>query len=177
MLTILKIDLWAGLGSTIVGGLLAAMTVVLGVVLAQRNADRRAMSAARRKAGDDLIVEVSNLRDMATRSQRKARSGHYDLWPLRTRLYITQTALRGLSAYEETWNFYWAVRDARTIASTNDLDPDDPRALNGEEWEAFEKYIRDLDAYGDRLIKMLQECLEDPDAKIEGRPHPLTHRD
>ena len=159
---------WTGLGSAIVRSILGAATVVLGVWLAQWLKDKRARSEGRRKAGDDLIIQVSNLRDAATRSPVGRLTGDYQVWPLRTELYITQTALRGLPSYQETWEFYEAARRLQVWLSQHPQSLDGADLRTPDQDAVIDQYIVQLDAYGDRLIEMLQEKLEDKQAKIQG---------
>lgn len=160
---------WTGIGSAIVRSILGAATVVLGVWLAQRLKDKRARSEDRREAGDKLIIQVSNLRDAATRSLVRSLTGDYEVWPLRTELYITQTALRGLPSYQETWEFYEAARRLQAWLSQQPQTPDGADSRREPDQDVVVgQYITQLDAYGDRLIEMLQEKLEDKHASIEG---------
>jgi hypothetical protein len=160
---------WTGLGTAIVRSIIGAATVVLGVWFAQQLKDKRARSEGRRKAGDQLIIQVSNLRDVATRSQVRRLAGDYEVWPLRTELYITQTALRGLPSYQETWAFYEAVRQLQAWLSEHPQSNDYPdTSRTPDQDKVVDQYIVQLDAYGDRLIEMLQQRLEDRHASIEG---------
>src|SRR5690348_10138957 len=81
-----------GFWPAVVGGLISALAVVIGVMLAQWFANRARDNAERQQAAVDLVTEVSHLRDAAARSNR-ARRGDWSLWPLRTRLLMTQRLL------------------------------------------------------------------------------------
>ena len=132
--------------------------------------DRRATTDARRKAADDLIVDVSNLRDQATARKRGMR-GDYELWPLRTRLYITQNAMRDLPAYSAAWEFYSSAKDAREFArNAVRRQGADASAWNTDERGRLRVHLANLDRYGDEVIGLLQENPHQRKATVPIRP-------
>jgi hypothetical protein len=98
-------DAW---GSALVSGVVAAVAVVIGVVLAQRFADARRVNEDRRRAATELIEQVSNVRDYACGKSR-GLTGDYSMYPLRNGLFLTFSALQRLPSYEEVRKFYDAV--------------------------------------------------------------------
>ena len=104
---------WDGVWSALLGGLLSAVTVLMGVLLAQRLADARARRANVRRDANALLIQVQNARDAAVHSRSRARSGTYDLWPLRQQIYLSH-ALAELPVRRAVQDFYqavWALRD------------------------------------------------------------------
>jgi hypothetical protein len=106
-------DAWSGLGSTIVGGLLGALAVVVGVLLAQRFTNQSARADERTKASSKIILDVMKVRDQVARA-RAGATGSFDIWPLREELYLRWQVLKDEPAYKEAWEFYEAVKAYRT---------------------------------------------------------------
>ncbi len=99
-------DAW---GSSLVGGAGGALIAVVAVFVAQWLSDRRRAADERRNAANDLIIQISNLRDDAC-SRRKGPIGEYALHPLRNALFVTHVSLERFSSYHEVQLFYRAVR-------------------------------------------------------------------
>lgn len=167
---VLVTEAWSGLGSTIVGGFISAVVVLVGVLAERFLSDKRARTDEQRKAADDLIVDVSNLRDLATARKRGLR-GEYELWPLRTRLYITQNSLRGLPAYSAAWAFYESAKEARDLArhAVRTLG-DDHQGWPKSDLARFRAHLSNLDHFGDQVIELLQSNPESGHAGIPSRP-------
>src|SRR5436305_1861425 len=90
-------DAW---GSSLIGGAGGAVIAVAAVFVAQWLTDRRKTADERRNAANDLIIEISNLRDDAC-SRRKGIVGDYALFPLRNALFVTHIALEKYPSYHE----------------------------------------------------------------------------
>lgn len=163
-------DAWSGWGSTLLGGVIGALTVVLGVVLAysfseksrrderSRNDLRRAQDE-RRAAAAQLMVEVSNLRDDVC-SRTKGLSGTAEFWHMRNVLFTTHVPLRKYPSYAVVREFYqtainWRqwVRGAQATART-------PAEVQAR-YPVVEEYREALRDYGDQVIRVLQDRLED----------------
>src|SRR5262245_41510988 len=115
MTMVVTTEPWSGWASTlvgsIVGGLLAAGTVVLAFALQWSSTKRGEREQAHRAARDRLIEEVSNLRDACARTAIDGTGrDKIHLSPLRNALYVTQTVLRGQPDYVECWSFYEAAK-------------------------------------------------------------------
>ena len=96
--------------------------------LAQFLADARKRAADERAAADALLLEVANLRDAAVHSRSKSRSGRYDLWPLRHRIYLAHP-YRTIPYWlgEATTKLYGScVTGSDTVQSEGHLDGDAP---------------------------------------------------
>jgi hypothetical protein len=163
-------DYWSGLGSSIVGGVVGALTVVLGASLAywfgeksrrahQDHQDQRTAEAERRAAAAELMVVLSNLRDGVC-ARTKGLSGKANLWPMRNSLFTTHVVLRKYPSYQVVKQFYetalaWRqwVRDSQAIASS----PSELQAL----YPVVDEYREALRRYGDQVIAVLQDHLED----------------
>ena len=146
---------WDGVWGSLAGGILSGLTVVIGVYLAQYLSDQRRRSSEERAAADSLLIEVANARDAAVHSRSKARTGRYDLWPLRHQLYLSH-ALHGRSAHEAVQNYYdavWALRDwvRHGPVAQGDRSADEPEVAR-----AFLLYQRAIDAWADALIEGLR---------------------
>lgn len=145
---------WDGTWAALVGGLVSGVTVVLGVVLAQWLADTRRREQEVRAAADALLVEIGNARDAAVRSRSKARSGSYDLWPLRHRLYLSHS-LRGRPVIEAVQNFYDAVWELREWLRGGPVNPGERKPRPPDE-DVFVEFARAVDVWGDKLIEALK---------------------
>lgn len=163
-------DFWSGLGSSIVGGVVGALTVVLGAWLAylygekSRRADRlqddeRKAAEERRAAAAQLMVELSNLRD-AVCSRHSGLEGTAALHPMRNALFTTHVPLRKYPSYRAVREFYdtsmaWRrwVRHTQRLAPT----PAELVAL----YPVVNEYREALRAYGHQVITVLQDHLED----------------
>ena len=146
---------WDGVWGSLAGGVLSGLTVVIGVYLAQHLSDQRKRSSEERAAADSLLIEVANARDAAVRSRSKARTGRYDLWPLRHQLYLSH-ALHGRPAHEAVQNYYdavWALRDwvRHGPVAQGDRSADEPEVAG-----PFLLYQRALDEWAEALIEGLR---------------------
>lgn len=162
---------WDGIGSSIVGGLIGAVTVMLGAWLAyrlserSRRADRehegRTRAAEdRRNAAKDLIIQISNLKDDAT-SHRSGLLGDYALFPLRNALFVTHVALERYPAYVEVQQFYRTVTTWREWA--RDHEPANPPSTRrpDDEYAQLRSFQAALQTYADDVISLLQDHRED----------------
>jgi hypothetical protein len=168
---------WDGIGSSIVGGLIGALTVVLGgwvgyrfAARARKAENKGRRSDARRRAADKLIVEISNLRDAATRS-RRSYSGDYDLYLLRNELYLARSYLDTLPAYDQAWKFYDIVKAFRDHMRGTPLDV--TGTGGSERRKVVDQYREALDAYGEKVLKLLQFHLEDEVVQVPTPPAQL----
>lgn len=151
---------WDGVWGSLIGGLLGAATVVIGVLLAQRLSDARRQRDERRAAADALLLEVANARDAAVHSRSKARSGRYDLWPLRHRIYLSHS-LRALPIMQAIENYYDAVWQLRNWVRHGPIAQDDRAPGERQDEQAFAQYQRAVDVWADHLIEALRD-LEPP---------------
>lgn len=167
---LLVVDGWTGVWSSLLGGVVSGVTVVVGVFLAQHLSDVRKRAADVRMAADALLVEVSNSRDAAVRSRSKSRSGRYDLWPLRHQIHLSHS-LRGRPVLQAAENYYNAVWKLRDWVRNGPVAQGD-RPKNDPEMErAFASYARVLDERADLLIDALKN-VDRPTRRtlIRGRP-------
>lgn len=147
-------DGWDGLWASLAGGLLSGATVVGGVYLAQHLVDARRQAQEKRAEADALLVAVGNTRDAAVNSRSQARSGGYDLWPLRHQIFVSHS-LRGLPVLKAVQNFYQAVWELRNWVrhgpvAQGDRPPGDPR-----DERTFAEFTRAIDDWADGLIEAL----------------------
>jgi hypothetical protein len=163
---------WDGIGSAVVGGLIGALTVALGAVLAYRLAERsrradrreddqRAADEERRVAAAQLMVTVSNVRDDVC-SRRRGLSGSADLFPLRNALFTTHIPLHRYATFREVQVFYETVEYWRWWVRNRQPTEADPRPVDQRE-RVVDEYRAALWKYGDSIITLLQDHLtEDP---------------
>jgi hypothetical protein len=92
---------WDGIGSSVVGAVIGALTVVLGGFIGYRFAERTRKAEAvvhavegRRRDAKMLTLEVSELRDAATQSS-SGLTGDFMLYRLRKALLLAETTLYG----------------------------------------------------------------------------------
>lgn len=149
---------WDGIWAALAGGLLSGLTVVIGVYLAQWLSDKRKRREDERAAADALLIEVANARDAAVHSRSKARSGAYDLWPLRHQIYVSN-ALRGRHLLAAVQNYYDAVWDLREWIRHGPVAQGDRRPDPNDE-KALADYQRAIDGWAQRLIDALQVLAE-----------------
>jgi hypothetical protein len=149
---------WDGIWAALAGGVLSGLTVVIGVYLAQWLSDRRKRSESQRAAADQLLLEVTNVRDAAVHSRSKSRSGTYDLWPLRHQIYVSN-ALRGRQVLEAVQNYYDAVWDLREWIRRGPIAQGDRRPTR-EDDKALADFQRAIDDWAQRLIDALQTLAE-----------------
>ena len=150
---------WDGVRESAFGGVVSAITVVIGVLLAQHLSERGKRRSDERAAADALLIEVANARDAAVHSRSKSRSGRYDLWPLRHQLYLSH-ALHGRPAHQAVQNYYdtvWALRDWVRYGpvAQGDRSADEPEVA-----QAFLRYQRAVDEWADVLIDALRSIDE-----------------
>lgn len=155
---------WDGVWASVVGGLFSGLTVLFGILLTQRLSDKRSRQSDERSAANALIIEVANLRDAAVVSAARSRTGRYDLWPLRHRLYLSH-ALHGYPVRQGVQNFYEAtstLRDwvRRGPVAEGDLSDRDRRAAR-----VFDEYRAAIGEWGDLLV----EALTSPEKPIGSR--------
>ncbi|MGB3764416.1 MAG: hypothetical protein WA966_14475 [Ornithinimicrobium sp.] len=162
-------DAWSGWASTLLGGVVGAVTVVVGVWLAYQYGERsrrdemhdfdeRQAANERAAAAAQLMVEVSNLRDQVC-GRRKGLTGESELWKLRNALFTTHLPLGRYPSYHVVRNFYatsltWRqwVRDSQSSVTADELPAQYP---------VVQEYQAALACYGDDVIKVLQDHLED----------------
>jgi hypothetical protein len=142
--------------SSLIGGVLSAATVLVGVFHAQRLSDDRKHADEQRADADALLLEIANARDAAVHSRSKERTGRYDLWPLRHQTYLSHS-LRGLPVLHAVQRHYDAVWDSATGFDMVRL----PRVTRppgdqGDE-QAFADYQRAIEVWADHLIDALRE--------------------
>ncbi|WP_157571528.1 hypothetical protein [Nocardioides alkalitolerans] len=147
---------WDGLWSSLFGGLLSAVTVLIGVLLAQHLIDRRQHRDAVRETADTLLLEVASVRDAAVHSRSKARSGRYELWPLRHALYLSH-ALRGSPVADAVHNYYEAVWELRNWIRHGPVAQGDRPFENLSDEQAVIDYQRAIDDWADALIEALSD--------------------
>lgn len=153
---------FAAWGSSLVGGLVAgtlgAIFVVFGVRYSQKLADRKALADDRLRASAQLMVEVSNLRDAAC-SRRTGPAGDYSMYQLRNALFTTYLALHDYPSHKVVDDFYKTVERWRQWARDRQIDPQD--APLEASFPFVDRYRSELREYGDGVIKVLQDKLED----------------
>lgn len=151
------LDAWGSnvLGG-LVGGLLGAAFVVLGVRYGQKLSDDRKAIADRRTAGTGLVIQISNLRDDAC-SRSRGTTGDYAMWRMRNDLFVTHSVLDGYASYREARAFYDTVYEWREWARTH---PPPEGGHQGETAKTLSVYKAELRSYSEALIKLLQEQLE-----------------
>ena len=142
-----------GFWSAVVGGLISAIAVVAGVRLAQRFADRAREEEERQQAAIALVSEVSHLRDAAARSNR-ARRGDWSLWPLRTRLLMSQRLLGGTRGHRAAWELHDAAARFRSWIRHGPAATGDRRVSPRDE-QRLREFQRELDRFADEVIVML----------------------
>lgn len=163
-------DAWSGWASTLLGGLLGALTVLLGAGAAYRFSERarrderrqddlRKERDERRAAAAQLMVELSNLRDDVC-SRTKGLNGKAKLWPMRNALFTTHVPLSKYPSYAAVRRYYetalaWRtwVRQTQALAGS----PDELQML----YPVVDEYREALRDYGDQVIELLQDHLED----------------
>jgi hypothetical protein len=153
-----------GLFSALIGALVAFAVMLLTQWMQARRAER----IERGTVLGRLIIEVSNLRDASALS-RSALGGDIAIWPLRNQLYVSRARLKELAAYEETWRFYKSVLNLRQWLRANPL-PERAGRWPDEQWLAIRAYRDAIDRYGDWLIALLQETIDDERVSVSGRP-------
>jgi hypothetical protein len=167
--SVIEAGAWDGLGSSIVGGLIGAATVALGAVLAyilaerSRRSDRdvhdaRKAEEVRRAAAAELMVALSNVRDDVC-SHTNGLAGSASMWPLRNALFTTHVPLHIFPTYWEVKAFYdtgirWRqwVRDTQPVMKPFELE---------QRYPVVNDYREALRGYGDQVISLLQDHLED----------------
>lgn len=142
-----------GFWSAVVGGLISALAVVIGVMLAQWYANRARDKDERQQAAVDLVTEVSHLRDAAARSKR-ARRGDWSLWPLRTRLLMTQMLLGGTRGHQAAWELHYAASRLRSWIRHGPVAQGDRSATPRDE-KQLRAYQHELDGFAEEAIVML----------------------
>jgi hypothetical protein len=168
---------WDGIGSSVVGGLIGALTVMLGAFLAYRYAEKSRLAdreqAETAKAREDrlnaangLIIEISNLRDEAS-SKRNGLLGDYALFPLRNALFVTHVRLEAYPSYQEVRAFYKSVRTWRDWARDH-KPPNLPSTRRpDEEYARLRHYQEELRAYAEQVINLLLDHREDQPLAFE----------
>ncbi len=158
-------------GSSLIGGVGGAAIAVAAVFVAQWLTDRRKAADERRNAANDLIIEISNLRDDAS-SRRKGLIGDYALFPLRNALFVTHVALEKYPSYHEVQLYYRAVRTWREWA--RDHKPPNPPSTRrpDAEYEKLRAYQAELHGWAEDLINVLQDHLFDMSLNSPRRPLP-----
>ena len=146
---------WDGVWGSLIGGLLSAVTVLVGVFLAQHLSDTRKHKEERRAAADALLLQVANARDAAVHSRSKARSGRYDLWALRHQIYLSHS-LRGLPIMQAVQNYYEAVWELRNWVRHGPIAQGDRAPENRRDEQAFAEYQRGVEAWAEQLIDALR---------------------
>jgi hypothetical protein len=155
-------DAW---GSALVGGVVSAFAVLIGVGLTQYLVSRDSAKKERRTAAVQLMVEVSNLRDEAC-SHRAGTSGDYALYPLRNALATTYATLHGFNSYQVVEDFYRTVRDWRTWARDRKQENLTPPLEVSFIW--VREYRAELRHFGNRVVKVLQDdALEVPPGALD----------
>jgi hypothetical protein len=156
---------WDGIGSSVVGGVIAAAFVVIGVWFAQWLRDNRTAGKDRRDAAAQLMVEVSNLRDNACSAKADRVKGIYPMWMLRNALFVTHVVLQKYPSYRVVREFYrtvyhwrWWSRKQAEVQSDMSLEERLPVVVN---------YRAELRAYGNHVIEMLQNALEDQSLRFD----------
>lgn len=147
-------DAW---GSSLLGGALGAIFVVIGVVLAQRLSDNRRTANERRVAAHKLLVQISDLRDAATTSAEKT-SGGYKMFPLRNELLISYHALGSYPSYKIVSDFYDRVRELRSAVRSRHRAN---RPWTTEDVRRLDLHLEALYAYSEQVINALKDNLED----------------
>lgn len=158
-------DAW---GSSLIGGLVAgtlgAIFVILGVFYGQRLADKRARADDRQRAAAQLMVEVSNLRDEAC-SRRTGVVGNYAMFPLRNCLFTTYLALHEYPSHKVVAEFYTTVEGWRQwVRSHANESAELPLASRFPNVDDYRSALR---AYGDAVIRVLQDRLEEDPLHFE----------
>lgn len=152
---LLIVDGWTGVWSSLLGGVVSGVTVVVGVFLAQHLSDVRKQAADVREAADALLVQVSNSRDAAVRSRIKSRTGRYDLWPLRHQIHLSHS-LRDRPVLQAAENYYEAVWKLRDWVRHGPVAQGDRPKNDPEMEQAFANYARVLDERAHLLIDALK---------------------
>lgn len=161
-------DAW---GSSLIGGAGGAVIAVAAVFVAQWLTDRRKTADERRNAANDLIIEISNLRDDAC-SRRKGLVGDYALFPLRNALFVTHVALEKDPSYHEVQLFYQAVRTWREWARDH-KPPNLPSTRRPDaEYARLRAHQDELRVWSEALINLLQDHLLDIPLESPSRPLP-----
>lgn len=161
-------DAW---GSSLIGGVGGAVIAVAAVFVSQWLTDRRKAADERRNAGNDLIIEISNLRDDAC-SRRNGLVGDYALFPLRNALFVTHIALGDYPSYHEVQLFYQAVRKWREWVRDH-KPPNLPSTRRPDaEYARLRAYQDELRGWAEELINVLQDHLLDRPLKSPGRRLP-----
>lgn len=163
---------WDGVWGSLIGGLLGAVTALVAVFFAQGLGDSRRLKDEKRAAADALLLEVANARAAAVHSRSKARTGAYDLWPLRHRIYVSHP-LRKLPVMAAVQSFYNAVSELREWVRYGPIAQGNRETGDPTDEQAFAEYKRAIEVWADQLIAALQE-LESPlsDVAAVGPPRP-----
>ncbi|GAB4064960.1 hypothetical protein GCM10028777_13020 [Angustibacter speluncae] len=146
---------WDGIWASLAGGLLSAIAVLVGVLVAQWLNDKRKHRDEIRRTADALLVEVANVRDAAVHSRSKARTGRYDLWPLRHQLYVSHS-LRDLPVMQATQNYYDAVWELRNWVRHGSISRAGQGPKSPEDERALAAYQQAIEEWASHLIQALQ---------------------
>jgi hypothetical protein len=158
-----------GWESSLIGGIVGAIAVVIGVWLTQKYFERNRHRDARRDSVAQLIPQIANLRDAATRSKERY-TGNYALWGLRQELYLANGTMRGSPALASTNEFYEAVSSLRTHVRAYS------KRYVGENLpvecqNALSAYMNSIDEWAALVIDDLTEAVEAPERKAQSKPH------
>ncbi len=146
------------------------MTVVFGVVVAYRFSEKsrqderqqddlRRAKDERRTAAAQLMVELSNLRDDVC-SRTKGLNGTAELWRMRNALFTIHVSLRKYPSYEVVRGFYETALSWRIWVRASQATAGTPDQLQLQ-YPVVDEYREALRKYGDQVIKVLQDHLED----------------
>lgn len=151
-----------GIWSSVIGGLIGAAAVLVGVLVAQRSSDRSRREVDRRQAAVAVAIEVGHLRDAVVKS-RTAGRGEWPLWPLRTQLIATQQILGSDAGYAAALEFHDAADRLRDWLRHGPV-AEGERERTVADDEALARYQLALSAFADRTIQGLNKVqpLESP---------------
>ena len=158
-----------GWGSSLIGGFVGAIAVVIGVLLTQKYFETNRHRDVRRDSVSQLIRKVGNLRDAATRSKDRY-TGTYALQELRQELYLAKGTMEGSPALASTNDFYEAVGHLRERVRTYHERYNDSSAFPSVVQRRLTGYMNAIDEWATQVIEDLTYAVEDPNRKTPPKP-------